>query len=106
MNIILRPIPSSKRKSSLLYAKILKDSASLVFYIDDIFEIFITYHKQYIFLRDYSFPCMVWSKLKFVLFKLKRGMTKIFALGKEYEIKGRIKLKSDKIEKILTWPIS
>ena len=32
-------------------------------------------------------------------------MTKIFALGEEYEIGGRVKLKSDKIDKILTWPI-
>lgn len=32
-------------------------------------------------------------------------MTKIFALKKEYEIRGKIKLRSDKIEKILTWPI-
>ena len=32
-------------------------------------------------------------------------MTKIFVLKKEYKIRGRIRLKSDKIEKILTWPI-
>lgn len=33
-------------------------------------------------------------------------MTKIFTLGEEYEIRGKIRLKSDKIKKILTWPIS
>ena len=33
-------------------------------------------------------------------------MTKIFALEKEYEIEEKIRLKLDKIEKILTWPVS
>ena len=32
-------------------------------------------------------------------------MTKIFALGKEHEIGGRIRLKPDKIEKIFAWPV-
>lgn len=32
-------------------------------------------------------------------------MTKIFALEKKHKIRGKIRLKSDKIEKILTWPI-
>ena len=33
-------------------------------------------------------------------------MTKIFALREEYEIGGRVRLKPDKIEKILTWLVS
>ena len=49
---------------------------------------------------------MVWSKLKFVFFKLKIGMVKIFVLEKEHNRRGRIRLKSDKIEKILIWPLS
>ena len=32
-------------------------------------------------------------------------MTKIFALEKEYEIGGKIRLNADKILKILTWPV-
>ena len=46
---------------------------------------------------------MVWSKLKLMFSKLKIEMTKIFALGKEYEIGGRVKLKPDKIRKIFNW---
>lgn len=49
---------------------------------------------------------MVWSKLKLVFSKLKIGITKIFILGEEYKIGTKIILKSDKIKKILTWPIS
>ena len=33
-------------------------------------------------------------------------MTKIFALGEEYEICRRVKLKLDKIEKVFIWPVS
>ena len=49
---------------------------------------------------------MVWSRLKFILSKLKIGMTKIFILEEEYEIGKRVRLKPDKIEKILIWLVS
>lgn len=48
---------------------------------------------------------MVWFRLKLALLKLKIDMIKIFALGEKYEIGRRVRLKSDKIEKILIWPI-
>ena len=105
MNIVLRPIPSPKTELSLLHTKTPQDSALLAFYMDDTFGAFKTYQEQYMFLRDHFFPRMVWSKLKLAFSKLKIGMTKIFALGEEHEIGGRIRLKSDKIEKILTWPV-
>ena len=105
MNIILEPIPSPKPEPSLFHVKTPKDSALLAFYMNDIFGTFKTYQKQYIFLHDHFFPHMVWSKPKLAFSKLKIGMTKIFALGEEYEIGRRIRLKSDKIEKILIWPI-
>ena len=73
--------------------------------MDDIFGAFKTYGEQLIFLHDHFFPHMVWSRLKLMLSKLKIGLTKIFALGEEYEIGGRVRLKPDKIKKILTWPI-
>ena len=38
-----------------------------------------------------------------MLSKVKIRMTKIFILGKEHKIGKRIRLKPDKIEKILTW---
>ena len=40
-----------------------------------------------------------------MLSKVKIGMIKIFALGKEHEIDRRVRLKPDKIEKILTRPV-
>lgn len=58
------------------------------------------------FLLDHFFPRMVWSKLKLAFSKFKMGITKIFILGKEYEMGGKIRLKSDKIKNILTWLIS
>ena len=106
MNIILGLIPFSKPEPSLLHAKIPKNSALLSFHIDDIFRAFKTYQEQYIFLHDHFFPRMVWCKLKLAFSKLKTGMTKIFVLGEEYEIEGKIKVKSNKIKKILTWLVS
>lgn len=48
---------------------------------------------------------MIWSKIKLVFFKLKIEMIKIFELEKEYKIDIRVRLKPDKIGKILTWPV-
>ena len=41
-----------------------------------------------------------------MLSKLKIGMTKLLLLEKEHKIGGRVRLKPDKIEKILTWPVT
>ena len=81
--------------------KTARNSASPVFYMDNIFGAFNTYQEQYISLREHFFPRMVWSKLKLLLLKLKVGITKIFALGGEYKTGKRVRLKPDKIEKIL-----
>ena len=105
MNIVFGPILFPKPELSLLHAKTPKNSALLAFYIDNIFGAFKTYQKQYIFLHNHFFPHIVWSKLKLAFSKLKIDMTKIFALGEEHEIGRKIRLKSDKIEKILTWPV-
>lgn len=105
MNIVLGPIPSPQPEPSLLYGKTAKNTPSLAFYMHEIFGAFKTYQEQYIYLRDHFFPRMVWFKLRLAFSKLKIGMTKIFALGEEHEIGGRVRLKPDKIEKILTWPI-
>lgn len=105
INIVLEPIPSLQLESSLLYKKITKNTTLFAFYIDNIFGTFKTYQEQYIFLRNHFFPCIIWSKLKLAFFKLKIRMIKIFALEKKHEIGGRVRLKPDKIKKILTWPI-
>ena len=44
---------------------------------------------------------MIWFQLKLMSSKIKIDMIKIFALGEEYRIGGRVRLKSNKIEKIL-----
>lgn len=48
---------------------------------------------------------MIWFRLKLMLLKLKIDITKIFRLGEKYKIDRRVRLKQDKIEKILTWPV-
>ncbi len=106
MIIVFGPILSPQSELSLYYGRTAKDTASLVFYMGDIFRAFKTYQEQYIFLRDHFFTLMVWSRFKLILSKLKMEMTKILALGKEHEIGGRVRLKPDKIEKIFTLPIS
>ena len=91
MNIVLGPIPTSQPGPLLLHGKITKDFASFAFYMDDIFGVFKIHQEQYIFLHDHFFPCMVWFQLKLMLSKVKKGMIKIFALGEEYEIGGRVR---------------
>lgn len=46
---------------------------------------------------------MIEFKLKLAFFKHKIEITNIFALGKEYKIGKKVKLKLDKIEKIFIW---
>ena len=43
MNIVLRPIPLSQPELLLLYKKTFKDTASLAFYMDNIFGTFKIY---------------------------------------------------------------
>ena len=102
IKIVLGLILSSQSELSLIYRKTAKDTTSLAFYIDNIFETFKTYQEQYIFLRNHFFPRIVWSKLKLAFSKLKIEMTKIFALKEEHKIGKKIRLKSNKIGKIFT----
>lgn len=106
INIVFGYIFSLQSEPSLLYGKSAKDNTLLVFYMDNIFKVFKTYKKQLIFLCDHFFQGVVWSRLKFVFSKLIIGITKIFILDEEYEIDGRVRLKSNKIEKIFTWLVS
>ena len=73
--------------------------------MDDIFRALRTDQEQYTFLHDHFFLCMVWFRLKLMLSKVKKGLTKIFVLGEEQKIGGRVRLKPDKIEKIPTWQV-
>lgn len=106
MNIVLGSIPALQLELLLFYGKNFLDSASLVFYRDDIFGGFETYYEYYLFLRDHFFLYMVSYWLKLILSKVKIGMTKILVLTKEYKIRKKIRLKTDKIEKSFIWRIS
>lgn len=101
INIVLGYILSLKLELLLFYGKSTKDSALLIFYIDNIIRAFKIYQEQYILLHNHFFLRIVWSELKLILSKLKIRMTKIFALKKEHKIGRKIKLKQDIIEKIL-----
>lgn len=73
--------------------------------MDDIFEAFKTYQKYYILLYDHFFLHISWYRLELILSKLKISLTKIYALEEEHTIKKRIRLKLNKFEKIMIWPI-
>lgn len=45
---------------------------------------------------------MVYSRLKLILSKFKIFITKIYAFGKKHEIGRKVRMKPDKIVKILT----
>lgn len=92
-------------EASLFNTKSLKNFVLLAFYRDNIFGAFKTYSEQYIFLHHHFFLRMVWFKLKFAFSKLKIGMTKIFMLEEKHKIERKKRLNSDKIKRILTWPV-
>ena len=105
MNIVFNLISSFQLEFLLLHGKTNKNFTLIAFYMNDIFETFKTYQKQYIFLYDHFFPHIFWFRLKFILSKLKIEITKIFALRKKHEISKKIRLKLDRIEKIFIWPV-
>lgn len=105
MNIVFKPILLFELEWSLFANKIAKNCAFFIFYINNIFRDFKFYYTQYIFLYNHLFLCIILFKLKLVFCKFKIGISKIFILRKKYKIDKRIRLKPNKIEKILNWPI-
>lgn len=88
-----------------MHRKTTKETAPLAFYMDHIFGTCKIHQEQFIFQCDNFFRYIVWTRFKLMISKIKIGMTIIFSLREEYEIDKRVRLKSDKIEKILTWAV-
>ena len=104
MNIALGPIPAPKPEPSLLHSGIEHKPPDLAFYLDDIFGAHASWEEQYQFLEYHFFPRFLWSRLKLSLSKLRIGMTSIKALGETHEVGGRVRIRPEKVEKILNWP--
>lgn len=97
MNIVLKSIHpfNFQSKHSPLNKNTNKKFAPLVFYMINIFGVFKSQSHQgkLISLCNYLFPCIVWFWLKLIL------------LEEKHKIGRKIRLKPDKIKKILICPI-
>lgn len=78
VNVVLGPNPPPYPEPSLLCGKTPRNSASLWFYIDDVFGASHSFH----FLRVHFFPRMIWSRIKLMLSRLKLGLTNYLSWGK------------------------
>ena len=94
------------KKSSLLY---LDDSTillSLIFYINDFFEKFTSFEKQYNFLRNYFLSRVKWAKLRLFFKKLYLFVLKITILRVTYSIDDFIKILKKRVKKIARYLVS
>lgn len=100
---VFKILSSSMKKFSLLHFKSSNTLSSLTFYINDFFEKFENFEKQYQFLQHHFLSRIEWAKLKLSFKKLKLFEKSIKALEIIHTIDEFIQVLKDKIEKIVAW---
>ena len=101
MNIAFGQIPPPDAERSLLT---LSDPPPLAFYLDDIFGGYPNFEAQYAFLRDHFLPRIAWARLRLSFSKLSLFQESIVALGIEHYTLGRLKIREERVGKIMNWP--
>ena len=101
MNIAFGPIPAPQPEPSLFN---LTDPPPLKFYLDDIFGGFASPEAAVEYLEQHLLPRLDWARVKISFKKLRLLQTEIIALGVEHLTQGRLRIRSARIDKILSWP--
>ena len=106
INIILKFILSSDLKSSLLHLMKSISLSQVIFYMNDIFESYMSFDTQFDFLERHFFSWIEWVKMKLLFKKLHLFISKIRALDVNHIIDEKIKIIEKHIRKIIKWSIS
>ena len=101
INIILRSILSSDLKSLFLHLMKSISLSQIIFYMNDIFESYISFDTQFDFLERHFFLWIKWVKIKLLFKKLYLFISKIRALDVNYIIDEKIKIIEKHIRKII-----
>ena len=105
MNITLRSILSSDLKSSFLHSVKSISLSQVIFYMNDIFESYISFDVQFDFLERHFFSWIEWVKMKLLFKKLHLFISKIRALDVNHIVDEKIKIIEKCIKKIVKWLI-
>ena len=106
MNITLRSILSSDLKLSLLHSVKSILLSQVIFYMNDIFESYMSFDAQFDFLERHFFLWIEWAKMKLLFKKLHLFISKIRTLDVNHIVDEEIKIIEKCIRKIVEWLIS
>ena len=106
MNIMLRSILSLNLKLSFLHSVKSISLSQVIFYMNDIFEDYMSFDTQFDFLERHFFPQIEWVKMKLSFKKLHLFISKIRTLDVNHIVDEKIKIIEKCIRKIVEWLIS
>ena len=79
--------------------------APTTFYMDDVFVIHVSFHDQWLFIRDHLLPRLSWARLRLTFKKVCIGFDEITAVGVVHRIHGRVAIKPERAAKLREWPV-
>ena len=98
-----KALSSSHRKSSLLHFNSLEKLSVMIFYMNNFFDDFKSFKKQYDFLSQHFFSRVEWALLQLSFKKLKLFVSEIKTLNVTHRIKDFVNILKSHIKKILKW---
>jgi len=99
-------LPSSHRESSLLHSNNLEKLSVMIFYMNDFFDGFRSFKKQYDFLSQHFFSRVEWTLLQLSFKKLKLFVSEIKTLDVIHRVEDFVNILKSRIKKILEWKAS
>ncbi len=96
-------LSSSHRELSLLHSNSLKKLSVMIFYINDFFNNFRSFKKQYNFLSQHFFSWVEWTLLQLSFKKLKLFVSEIKTLDVTHRVEDFVNVLKFHIKKILKW---
>src|SRR5215469_630394 len=105
MNIAFGPIPDPYPEPSLLHTDDPIGVPHMVFYMDDLFGGGESFEDLFPFLSYHFLPRIEWAGLRLSFKKLRLFVDEVVSLGVLHKANGQVRILSERIEKILRWPI-
>ena len=93
-------LPPPHNEPSLLHSPDPAESASLTFYMNDIFGGFGDFEKQFAFLKNQFFPRIEWARLRLTFKKLHLFAESVKALNVIHEVGGYVRILDERMAKI------
>jgi len=103
---VFEALSSSHRESSLLHSNSLEKLPVMIFYMNDFFDDFRSFKKQYNFLSQHFFSWVEWTLLQLSFKKLKLFVSEIKILDVTHRVEDFVNVLKFRIKKILEWKAS